>query len=416
MKFVHLADCHIGGWRESDLRDLSIQSFSVAADFCLREHADFLVIAGDLFNTSVPGVDALKHVAGELKRLQHAGIAVYIIPGSHDYSPSGKTMIDVLEKSGLCVNVFQFDKETGTLQVTVDPKTGAQLTGMVGLRGALESQHYRTLDEAALRQHLRQDAVKIFLFHSLISEFAPVDLDMVDGEPLSSLPKGFDYYAGGHPHFVFQRDLTADGYGIFAYPGPLFPNNFRELEKLKTGGLFLVEGTAGNLRATSIPLPLKRVVSFEFSAEVKRAQDVEHEIRSSFSQQDLHDAIVTVRVSGMLHEGKPGDIALKKIFDDAGAFAVLRNTTALTSREFEDIKVHAGTMEEIERELITSNSGQIALHSFFGQEQNVVRTLMQLLHVDKKEGEKVSDFESRVLGDCLSALRMGGVWGGRYDH
>src|SRR3989344_3321325 len=100
MKFVHLADCHIGGWRESDLRELSIQSFSVAADFCLRECIDFLVIAGDMFNTSVPSVDALKHVAGELKRLQNAGIAVYIIPGSHDYSPSGKTMIDVLEKSG----------------------------------------------------------------------------------------------------------------------------------------------------------------------------------------------------------------------------------------------------------------------------------------------------------------------------
>ena len=36
-------------------------------------------------------------------------IEVYVIPGSHDFSPSGKTMLDVLENSGLVINVNKMD-------------------------------------------------------------------------------------------------------------------------------------------------------------------------------------------------------------------------------------------------------------------------------------------------------------------
>ena len=46
--------------------------------------------------------------------------------------------------------------------------------------------------------------------------------------PLSLLPKNFDYYAGGHVHIVDSTKI--DGYGLIAYPGPLFPNSFSELE------------------------------------------------------------------------------------------------------------------------------------------------------------------------------------------
>ena len=105
MKFAHTSDCHIGGWREEELKKVNLASFQLMIDTCIKEHVGFLLIAGDLFDTSIPQIDTIKEVANQLNRLKEENIDVYIIPGSHDHSPSGKTMIGVLEKAGLCHNV-----------------------------------------------------------------------------------------------------------------------------------------------------------------------------------------------------------------------------------------------------------------------------------------------------------------------
>lgn len=412
--FAHLSDCHIGGWRESDLRELSLQSLSAAFDYCLHEKVDFVVIAGDLFNASVPSIDALKHVAGEFKRLRDHQTPIYIIPGSHDYSPRGKTMIDVLEKSGLCTNVFKFNPENGEMTITVDPKTGTQLAGVVGLRGALESQHYRVLNADTLRKQLKDDVVKIFLFHTLIREFTPKEFEMIDADPVTVLPQGFDYYAGGHPHFVFQTDMRHQGYGLMTYPGPLFPNNVKELEDLRCGGMYIIQGSPGMLTARHVPLSLKRVVSFSFDAEGKSALSLEREMTSSFLAEDTRDALVTVRIAGTLAEGKPSDLSLKEMFDSLGAFAVLKNTTKLSSKEFEEIVVRQGTIEDVEQQLVCSHLGQIQLDPLYGMEAALVDTLMRVLHVEKKDGERVSDFQSRVFNDLLDLLHLRSFWGGAY--
>ena len=110
MKFAHMADCHIGGWREPVLREASIKAFVKAIDTSLEKNIDFLIISGDLFNTSLPAIDSLKTAVEKLKELRDKDIPVYIIAGSHDFSPSGKTMIDVLEKAGLVTNVVKGTK------------------------------------------------------------------------------------------------------------------------------------------------------------------------------------------------------------------------------------------------------------------------------------------------------------------
>ena len=60
MKFVHLADCHLGAWRDQKLRDLNLESFSKAINTAIDERVNFVLIAGDLFNTSVPSIESLK--------------------------------------------------------------------------------------------------------------------------------------------------------------------------------------------------------------------------------------------------------------------------------------------------------------------------------------------------------------------
>ena len=69
MKFAHLADCHIGGWREPKLKELSIKAFSKAVNSCIDKNMDFILISGDMFDTSLPGIDVLKEV-GEISKVK----------------------------------------------------------------------------------------------------------------------------------------------------------------------------------------------------------------------------------------------------------------------------------------------------------------------------------------------------------
>ena len=70
MKFAHIADCHIGGWRDPKLRNTGAMAFEKAMDVCVDKNVDFILIAGDLFNTSLPSVDGLKLVVKKLKELK----------------------------------------------------------------------------------------------------------------------------------------------------------------------------------------------------------------------------------------------------------------------------------------------------------------------------------------------------------
>tara|TARA_Y100000294_G_C8302846_1_gene235448 strand:- start:30 stop:470 length:441 start_codon:yes stop_codon:yes gene_type:complete len=141
MKFAHMADCHIGSWKDQKLRDISLKAFSKSIDKCIEQQVDFVLIAGDLFNTSLPAIDRLKQVTIKLKQLKDKEIPVYTIPGSHDFSPSGKTMLSVLEKAGLIINVVNgnvTEDKRLKLRFTIDTKTNAKITGMLGKKGMLE--------------------------------------------------------------------------------------------------------------------------------------------------------------------------------------------------------------------------------------------------------------------------------------
>ena len=107
MRFAHMADCHIGSWRDPKLKDAAVKAFVKAVDVCIAKNVDFVLISGDLFNTSLPNVDNLRETVMKLKELQEKGISVYVVAGSHDFSPSGKTMLDVLEKAGLLLMLLK---------------------------------------------------------------------------------------------------------------------------------------------------------------------------------------------------------------------------------------------------------------------------------------------------------------------
>ena len=401
MKFAHLADCHIGSWRDPKLRDISTKAFTKAVDLCVEKNIDFILISGDLFNTSLPNIDSLKETVLKLKELKDKNIPVYIIAGSHDFSPSGKTMLDVLENAGLFVNVAKGEVIDNKLKLnfTIDKKTGAKITGLLGKKGSLEKSYYKDLVREPLET---EDGYKIFMFHSAITEFKPDDLEKMDSQPLSLLPKNFNYYAGGHPHYVFNKNEK--DFGIIAYPGPLFPNNFRELEKLGNGGFYIVEDDKLEWQ----PIQIYNTYKIDIDCNHKSIEEVEEEFLKEIQDKEFIDTIVTIRLQGILKSGKPSDINFKEIFNkfyEKGAYFVMKNTNKLTTKEFEEIKIDKHSVEDIEESLIKEHLGQIKVKDLdIIKEEKLTKELINILNQERKEGERVTDFEKRINGEIEKVL------------
>lgn len=405
MRFIHLADVHIGAWRDPAMKELPILAFEHSVAFTIEKKVDFLLIAGDLFNTSIPPLDQVKRVVTELQRLKSAEIPVYIVAGSHDYSPSGKTMLDVLEEAGLLVNVMKgevVEDEKGRsilkLRFTTDKMTRVKLTGILGRAGALDRSYYEDLDREALEQ---EPGEKIFLFHAAITELKTEELAQMDSNPITILPKGFDYYAGGHVHIVNQ--VSIPDYKQVIYPGPLFPASFSELESLGNGSLCLVE----DWKVERVPIVIKERIVFKIDCDKKSAVSVNQEL-TALEESDVNGKIVLVRLSGELSEGRVSDLGLRELikrFLENGAYFVMQNTSKLATKEFEEYAVTKGTNEELEEKLIKEHAGQLPINDLDVEgETTLTKELLKILGEESSEGEKKYEYEERVMNAAKERL------------
>jgi len=389
MKFAHLADVHIGGWREENLKKLTIDAFSKAMDCCIDKNVGFILISGDLFNTSLPAIELLKDTAEILQKVRNNDISVYIVPGSHDFSPSGKTMLDVLEKAGLVENVFKV--KDNKLVFTID-KTNTKITGILGRKGALEKYDYLNLNIKDLE---KESGFKIFMLHTAIEEFKPQELEKVEALKLQSLPKNFNYYAGGHVHYIFNKKQDNS---IIAYPGALFPNNFQELEKFKHGGFYIVDD---KLNLEYVNIKLKDVVSYVIDANDKTPQEIEKEL---LNIDNFEDKIVTLRIEGILKEGKTSDINFNKIMEHfEEAYFVLKNTNKLCSKEFQELSIEGGDIEDIENKIIQE---YLEKNKSLDDEEKLILDMINVLNKEKDEGEKNIDFENRIIKDFKKIIEI----------
>ena len=407
MKFAHMADIHIGSWRDPKLKDLATEAFIKALAICVHKKVDFILISGDLFNTALPGIDNLKSVVKEFKILKEKNIPVYIIPGSHDYSPSGKTMIDVLEEAGLLVNVFKGKviDEKLQLRFTKNEKTGVKITGVLGRRGTLEKLYYQDLD----LEHLEKEhGKKIFMFHTSITELKPGSKSAMDSTDMSYMPKNFEYYAGGHVHIVHKYDFP-DHKNVI-YPGPIFPANFEELEDLEYGGFYIYDDSLNaELKLLREDVIIKNTFKINIAAEHKSPEEVTELIYEKIKGKELLNNIVLIRVAGKLKTGKVSDMNFKEIFNKCysqGAFFVMRNTVKVVGAEYEEINIEASP-EDVEESLIKEHLGQIKITGFDSEvELRLTRELMHIFSSEKHEGEKVYEYEERVKKEVDRLLEL----------
>lgn len=394
VKFAHMADVHLGSWRDPKMKQLSVDSFKHAIDTCVTQEVDFLLIAGDLFNNALPSIDIVKECVKQLKRLKHKNIPVYVIGGSHDYAISGKTMLDVLEEAELMVNVMKGTVENNTLNLkfTHDLKTEAKLTGIMGKRGMLDRAYYEQLELTRLEA---EAGLKIFLFHTALSELTPKNYDGMQSAPLSLLPKGFTYYAGGHVHYILEKDEPA--YGKIVFPGPLFPANFAELEELKQGGFWIYDN--GQLLRQNIPL--KEITAHNVDLTNKTAEESMHILLAQTSK-DCKDHVVLLRLHGQL-KGKTNDLDYRALFQQLyanGAYFVMKNTSKLISEEMNVDTIESKSPHDVEDALLRKHqSPDIGVDHV-----DLAKKLLDALDSEKHEGEKVSDYEDRIKKQASEVL------------
>jgi len=382
-RFAHLADVHLGGWKQQPLQDLNLQSFRLAIDKCISEKVDFILIAGDLFDSAYPPIEILKETFAEFRRLKEARIPCFIIAGSHDYSVSGKTFLDVLEKAGFCKNVARIEEKDNRIILSPVIHEGIAIYGYPGKKSGLEIPDLRKvkLEEAP-------GMFKIFMLHTTIDKAKgtlPIDALETDQVPIA------DYYALGHLHIDMQ-------YENFVYPGPIFPNNFQELEDLKHGSFYIVD-IESTQTLKKIPLNLKEVMVLDF--EVKNASVATEQIIEELEKRDIEDKIVLLRLWGELENSKSSDIKYSQIEEfikKKKAYFLLKNTHNLNTKEVE-LGFEVKDSENVEEETINSYSNENP-----SDLNELIFQLMGSLAIEKQEGETSESFTRRLMDESKKVL------------
>ncbi len=195
MRFVHAADIHLDsplrglesypGAPVERLRIATRQAFDRVVDLCLSEAVDFLIIAGDLFDTDVKDFRAALEAAAQLRRLDQAQIPVYLILGNHDSREEMTRHVPWPQ------NVTLFDHR--------QPQTERHPTLPVALHGM--SYPKREVTENLVPSYPAPVAgcFNIGLLHtnaggnSVHAAYAPCSVEEL-------VAKGYDYWALGHVH------------------------------------------------------------------------------------------------------------------------------------------------------------------------------------------------------------------------
>lgn len=197
-RFIHTADLHLDSpltslaLRNAELGELvrgaTRKALERIVDLAITEAVDALVIAGDLYDGSQTSMATALFLMGQMRRLDAAGIRVFLIRGNHD------AQSQITRELTFPPNVHVFDGRGKPV------KAGALATGReIHVHGISFANPHAP---ASLLPSFRApvpDAVNIGLMHTSLAgtsrhdPYAPVGVTDLAAH-------GFDYWALGHIH------------------------------------------------------------------------------------------------------------------------------------------------------------------------------------------------------------------------
>ena len=386
MRFAHLADCHLGGWRQPELQQLNLESFQKAIEISIKRGVSFVLITGDLFDSAYPPIDILEEAFIQLKKLKDNKIPCFIIAGSHDYSASGKTFLSVLEKAGFCKNIFNLEENKEVLFLNPTVYENLALYGYPGKKSGMEVQEIRKI-----RLQEAPGLFKVLALHTCIQ--GAIGNLPIDSIKEDELPKA-DYYALGHLHIDYED-------GRFVYSGPTYPNNFQELEELEYCSFYIIETSPFKLE--KIWLKIKDVESVDL--EISNALTATDKILAELTKRQLKDKIILLKLSGTINQGKTSDIDFKQIeafVKDKQAYVLLKSTSKLLASESQ-VQIEIEEMDKLEEDIIKKYAASNPQNEKFS---NLIFPLVNSLSLEKQEDETSSTFTGRLFSELYKTLNL----------
>jgi len=251
-RFAHLADLHLDtpfrGLHAvrpelaGALRDASLAAWDAAVDACLAAAVDFVVIAGDVYDSETAGVRAQLRFRDGLARLAEAGVPSFVVHGNHD--PRGGRWSAVSEwPRG--VTVFGHEDVAA-----VPAERGGETLALV--HGVSYAQPQVTENLAArFRRDPGFGGWQIGLLHANVdglgghANYAPATLDDLRAT-------GLDYWALGHVHTPAVLNPERP---LVVYPGNL---QARHAGEQGARGFYLVDVEDGVATAQFVEMGLVR--------------------------------------------------------------------------------------------------------------------------------------------------------------
>lgn len=428
-RFAHIADVHLGFQRDEALQEVEKRVFESVMQECIDRRVDFVVIPGDLFHVNIPEMRVQKYAFAKFREVHEAGIPVYVVYGSHDFSPVRNSVIDLLAATGYIVKVSVLaagppqggggsnggDIDPLYLEFVTDPKTGAKLAGLPGLKAGVDEKYYDQLDRDTL---VAEPGFKIFVFHGGYSELRTEKGREGEYMPLSKLPPGFDYYAAGHMHAHRIDKYPNDGYPYIVYPGTPFAGYHADLEENARGQaryMVVVEfdGKVTGVEPIRVDAGIKYGV-IDLHATDRTAESVHKELAKKVADLDADGRIVVLKAAGELTVGRPSEVDVPWAVGELkrrGAVAVKVSSAQLTSM---DVKITGEAAErdraDIERDVLGENIGEVrsAPPELMGDRgKELAERLLTRLSNEKLDGETAETYSKRILHDALAELGLG---------
>jgi DNA repair exonuclease SbcCD nuclease subunit len=224
IRFVHASDLHLdatfGGVDASDdkvagaLERSTLEAFDRVIQLCIDRGVDFLVIAGDLYNSVNHSLRAELAFQQGMRRLSDADIAAFIVRGNHDPADGWSAGLELPES----VVVFPTDR----VERHEVAREGKVLCAVYG-RSFATSQ---VTDNLALGfQRGANDPYAVGVLHSNVGQregwdnYAPSSVDDLRAA-------GMDYWALGHVHVAGR---------VMDNPPALYPGSTQGLNPTEEG-------------------------------------------------------------------------------------------------------------------------------------------------------------------------------------
>jgi DNA repair exonuclease SbcCD nuclease subunit len=316
-RFVHAADLHIdspfAGVGDADnrvatrLREATYEAFQNLVDLCINQNADFLVIAGDVYDGADRSVRAQLRFRDGLAKLAEHGIQSFVVHGNHDPLDGWQSSISWPEG----VHIFGTEPEWKNIE-----KNGEVVAAVQGI----SYRKREVTDNLALRFSPPQSGnlFAIGLLHANVGansahpNYAPCTV-----EELSA--SGIDYWALGHVH---TRQTLKRAAPVIAYPGN---TQGRHLNETGARGALVVDVDSGGASRTEfVALDVVRWERCEVDiSNLETIDSLDSAIRQATDNLSVQaeDRDVVCRVTlvgrGPLHEQLTADGAVGDLLDSA---------------------------------------------------------------------------------------------------